>query len=222
MVLVATAVLAASFAACSSSGSGDLRVDPVDTGDGTGGKLVETGFGQRGQYALGVAIVKNTSGRGGATVTVTFDFTDDDGAVVESVTQAEHFSWADQELAVTAFAVLASEDVHVASLEATLLIEDNGDFADNPPGNIGVVTGTIKPGDAEGYWEVRFMLRNRDAQVVDDARVGVVCWDGSGTIIGGDSVYPEPIAASTVLEVASDPTLSAKPRRCKAYVGSGM
>ncbi|WP_405064494.1 hypothetical protein OG474_23335 [Kribbella sp. NBC_01505] len=64
------------------------------------GQIVESGFGQSGEYVWVTALVKNMSDHGGQTVTVNFNLLDESGAILKSASQVESFNVANQLQAV--------------------------------------------------------------------------------------------------------------------------
>lgn len=70
-----------------------------------------------------------------------------------------------------------------------------------------------------GY-EARFLIKNPTDQPWTDVRIGVVCVDKAGGIIGGASMYPQLIPAKG--ESLERPALlmtSGEPSNCTAYPG---
>ncbi|WP_243061091.1 hypothetical protein [Nocardioides sp. SR21] len=209
------------------TGEGNGDVDPnasasasaTDTSEPTeeddGGELVDYGFGQSGEYAAAMAIVENTSDHGGQTVTVSVNFLDEAGEILATETQLESFAYAGQILAMHVFTDLPKRS-KVASVEPTLLVEDEGTFDESDieldPVNAASIT------QEYGSWEAAFPFDNPTGEPLQDLRVGVVCRDNAGDIIGGTSTYPDlvPPNGSIIIET-NGLIVSGEPATCTAY-----
>lgn len=183
------------------------------------GQLVEAGFGQDGQYVQGVALVENTSDHGGQTVTVNFNFLDAKGNVLSSVSQVDSFNIEGQTIAVQGFADVGNAGTEVASVEPTVLIEDDGLFPETE------VDFGISPGELSqqyGAWEGKFLVKNPTAEPLKSPAVRVACRDASGKINGGGFTFPDlvPPNGETVAEVSL--TVGSEPAECTAYVGGPL
>lgn len=224
--LAVTAVLIVGLTACGGGGDEDVVEEGTpqsassEAGDSEPlaeqGQLIESGFGQNGQYAQGVALVENTSDRGGQTVTVNFNFLDADGNILTSVSQVDSFNIAGQTIAVQGFADLGNARAKVASVEPTLLIKDDGTFAETEA-DFGTSEGEISR--QYGAWEGRFLVKNPTAEPLESPAVRVACRDAAGKINGGGFTFPDlvPPNGESVAEVSL--TVSSKPAECMAYIG---
>lgn len=183
--------------------------------EGGGGELVEYGFGQSGEYVAAMAVVENTSDHGGQTVTVSMNFLDQAGEILATETQVESFAYPGQTIALHVFTDLPKR-TKVAAVEPTLLVEDEGTFEESDVELDPVDATTIT--QEYGTWDATFPIANPTSEPLKDLRVGVVCRDEAGNVIGGTSTYPDlvPPNGSIVVE-ANGLTVSGKPATCTAY-----
>lgn len=218
------AVLLLPLVACGSGGDGDVveQLGPQSASPATEepvapeeqGQLEEIGFGQEGDYATAVGVIANTSDHGGQTVTLAINFLDDAGQIIASESQLESFAYAGQAVALAVQAEVGK--AKVASVEPTLLIEDDGTFEESDVTLDPVESRAIKI--QYGSVEAEFEITNPTDSPLQDLRVGIACFDKAGTIIGGGSTYPDLIApGGTAVVTSSFLTTSGKPASCTAY-----
>lgn len=169
----------------------------------------------------GVALVKNLSDHGGQTLTVVFNYYDAADSLVKTETQVEGFSWAGQTLAIPTFSDLGNKRTKVVRSEATLKVEDQGAFEEGTAAALPVVEGVIVKDQYNG-WVAKFELGNATDQPLNGLRVGVICRNDAGKVIGGASEYPDLIAAGSKVLVEADVTTSGKPATCTAYPNHGF
>jgi hypothetical protein len=106
-----------------------------------------------------------------------------------------------------------------ATVESTLLIEDNGAFPDEPFPEM--KTSRVKVvSDSYGGWTANFELNNPTDQPVQNPRVGIICFNAANKIIGGGSDYPDLVPPSGKVLVEGRIITSGKPASCKAFVGA--
>jgi len=130
-----SACLLLALCGCGSSSSDTVETTDPQSGSSTSptqdsgkqGEIVESGFGQNGQYVWVTALVKNLSDHGGQTVTVSFNLMDKSGNVIDTESQVESFNIAGQQLAVGTQADVG-KGKQVASIQPTLLVEDEDTF----------------------------------------------------------------------------------------------
>jgi hypothetical protein len=180
------------------------------------GSLKESGFGQSDEYVGLAAIVKNNSDHAGQTVTVSFNLLDKDGNLLQTESQVDSFSWVDQELPV-----ITQADVQpgqkVAKVEATLLIEDDGTFADTVSDDLGTADAQFAKGEY-GETVAKVALTNPSDKILKNPAVRVVCRDAGGTISGSGYTFPELIGADGKYAEAVDVLASPGTKSCKAYL----
>lgn len=82
-------------------------------------------------------------------------------------------------------------------------------------------SGEIRTGQFGGITAV-FELTNPTESNLEDARIGVVCYDANGSIIGGSSEYPNLIATGQSILLESDVLTSGEPANCVAYPNYGV
>ncbi|WP_207085104.1 hypothetical protein [Nocardioides sp. S5] len=207
--------------ACGGSDSSDSRTDSAtgsaasgdETSDSSAGsvEVVETGFGQRDEYVQGIAVV--TAGPVGEFVTVSMNFLDESGQVVATEEQVENVAREGDELVLPVWLSLDDPKVKIASVEATASISDYGSAEEDYP-DLGTYETTEITQD--GY-TAKFRLINPTDETVESARVGVVCYNAGGDIIGGGSDYPDLWPANGEIVVEASITTSGKPAKCIAH-----
>jgi hypothetical protein len=185
------------------------------------GTILESGFGQSGQYAWVTALLQNESDHAGQTVTVNFNVKDASGQLIASGSQVASFNWVGQKLPV-ATQVDLGKHAQAASLEATVLVEDEGTFDDQVVDNDwGTFPGQIY--QQYGTWGAKFQVKNPTSEPLQGSAVEVICHDAAGKIIGGSSTYPEliPPSGETLVDV-SDLYTDVKPNDCVGYLHPWM
>lgn len=182
-----------------------------------GGSILETGFGQRDIYVQVVALVQNTSDKVGQTVTVQFNVLDSAGTLLKSESHVETFTRPGQKLPMTTQVDL-EKGQKAAKVEATLLVEDKGNFSSEP--SIEVPTGPAKITKSEygdSSYDATFEVINPKPEPLKDVRIGVICYDAAKKVIGGTSAYPDLIPPSGKIVVETTPITTGKPASCVAY-----
>lgn len=221
--------LAATLAGCSSdsdNGKEDVqgRVEPNASGPVTP-EVLRGGFGQIDQYVQAIVVVKNSDEASvGEFVTVSVNFKDASGQLVATETQTESFSWKDQELVLPVWLDLSEQPkVDVASIDPAVTISDHGSAADSadPISPVSPVEAASIAKNEYGSPAAKFTLTNPGSEALEDLRVGVVCENATGDIIGGASDYPDLIPAGGEILANVDVTVSEMPARCTAYPNYG-
>ena len=101
----------------------------------------------------------------------------------------------------------------VASVEATASISDYGTSGENYPD-----LGTYETSEiAKDGYTAKFRLTNPTDETVESARIGVVCYNDRGDVIGGGSDYPELWPAGGEIVVDASITTTGKPAKCVAH-----
>jgi hypothetical protein len=184
--------------------------------------LVDSGFGAQHGYAWTIARVQNDDDHAGQTVTVNFNLLDESGELLASGSQVSHFSWPGQVLPV-ATQVEVPKGKRPATVEATVLVEDEGTFDDQTSEDWGTFRGTIYQPEYSDSYGARFEVANPTDEPLDGASFQVVCKSEAGEIIGGSGEYPELIPASgRVLVDASSLYTATKPAGCTGYLAPWM
>lgn len=196
------------------SATGSSDKDGSDS-DKAQGKILESGFGQDGQYVYPVTLVENTSDHAGQTVTVSWNFLDSAGEIVKSESQVNSFNFAKQTIAVTT-QVDVGKGVKVASIEPTLLIKDDGLFEETEV-DFGTVDAKVKKGEYGG-WTVSFPVKNPTSEPLESPSIGIVCRDAQGKINGANFTFPELVPPNGEITADSDVTVIGTPDSCKAYI----
>ena len=62
-----------------------------------------------------------------------------------------------------------------------------------------------------------FEFTNSSDEDLSSPRIGIVCYDAAGKIVGGSSEYPDLVAAGKTVRIDSDVTVSGIPASCKAF-----
>lgn len=184
------------------------------------GSLVASGFGQRDEYVWVTSLVHNDSDRVGQTVTVQFNALDADGALVKSTSQIESFTRVGQDLALGT-QIDVPGGVQIATVEATLLIEDYRGSSNKPDPEMKTTPVTLVP-DQYGTTTANFELSNPTDQLIKDLRLGVICYDAANTIVGGGVNFPDLVPASGKIAVEAHILTTGTPASCKAFDGGSM
>lgn len=220
--------IASSGAACSSTdrapdpdrvesapGASAGSADPTES-PSSQGEIVEYGVGQSDQYAAGMVVVKNLSDHGGQTVTASANFLDAKGDIITTETQVESFAYAGQTVALQVYGDLGSARTKVASIEPTLLVEDDGTFDESDVKLEPLKATSIT--EQYGTYSAKFLLQNPTSDALEGVRIGIVCKNSGGDIIGGGTAYPDLLPPSGQIVVTADfLTVSGKPASCTAY-----
>jgi hypothetical protein len=197
----------------------DAEATPADGGedDAIAASLEAAGFGQSGDYLWITSVVRNEAPTGGQFVTVSFNLLDEGGNLLATESQVESFNAPGQRLAVGT-QVDAPTNGTVASVEATLLV-DEGMEPEFPDVTLEAGEVTLRP-DEFGGMTASATLTNPSQETLPGARVGVICTDAAGTIIGGGSAYPDPAGGQIVAEV--DVIVSGEPASCEMLANPGI
>jgi hypothetical protein len=179
-----------------------------------GGEIVKTGFGQQDDYVWVTSLVKNLGDEAGATVTVQYNVKDAAGKILVSDSQVESFSRGGQ-LLVVGTQLSLPEGSKAATVDAALVVEPDGIGEEFPEMKIGPVT--VGKGEYGGF-TATFEITNTTAEPVSSLRVGVICFDAAGKVIGGTSEFPD-LPPSGPARVDADVTVSGAPAKCEAYAG---
>jgi hypothetical protein len=220
-----TALLLASLLALTAcGGSSDAESSPRSTGEAGAGEepsaptveILESGFGQREDSVQGIAIVTTDDEAAvGEFVTVSMNFVDKTGAILATEEQVESFNWVGQKLVLPVTLYLDTPGT-VASVEASASLSDYG-IPTEALAPLPTLEATQVGKGEYGTVAAAFELTNQTDADLTDLRVGVVCRDAGGTIVGGASDYPSLVAAGQTIRLDVDVTTSGVPDACTAY-----
>jgi len=184
-------------------------------------EIVRSGFGQSGQYVQAIVVLKNSDEASvGEFAEVSVNFKDASGELVATETQTETFSWVGQELVLPVWLDLADQPkVDIASIEPTVTISDYGSSADAAQPLDAVEASDIR--EKYGTPTAKFVLKNTTSEPMKDLRVGVVCENAAGEIVGGSSEYPELVPPNGEIVADVSVTVSSMPSRCTAFPNYG-
>lgn len=215
---------AAPRASSSADGSDAGSPRPAETADpdaDTKHSLVKSGFGVAGEYAWVAALVRNDSDKSGATVIVNFNLLDAAGAIIVSGSQTEAFSRPGQVLALGT-QVDVPAGAKPTKLEATAQVAypgigPSGPFPDLPFGPVTVAK------DEFGGFVASAELTNPTAEALNSPRIGVVCLDAAGAIIGGSSIFPDLVPPRGRVKVETLSLITTvQPVTCEMYAGAPL
>lgn len=140
-------------------------------------EVVDSGFGQLGDYVHGVVVTSGDAAAVGEFVTASMNFHDATGALVGTSEQVESFSWAGQELVLPLVLDLsATPGVEVAEVDVSVSLSDYGLGGETVDPLDPVDAREIRAGQFGGTTAV-FEVANSTAADLDGARIGIVCRD---------------------------------------------
>jgi serine/threonine protein kinase len=202
-------------------------VDSVDAGDAPAkASLVGSGFAQAGNYVQGIAVVKaDDPAAVGRFVTASANFKDASGRTVATEEHVEAFSWLDQELVLPIWLDVSDRPAgtKIAAIDVSVSIGNSnlGAKSERPPMPV-LTAEEIRPGRF-GSYTAAFSFTNKTGQDLKNLRIGVVCYDATGAIIGGGSDYPDLAPAGKSIRI--EPSMlkvSGEPASCKAFPNYGF
>ncbi len=187
-----------------------------------GFELVDSGFGQRDEYVRGAVIVTtNNPASVGEYFTTSVNFIDQAGTIIQTQEQVESFSWDGQQLAVPLFLRLDDPESTVASIDASVSISDHGSPQKSRP-ELPVLDSESIIENPDGGGELAaFTFTNPTDEDLSGLRIGVVCYDATGKIIGGGVDYPNLAAAGKSMRIDANVTTGVSPSSCRAFPSYG-
>ena len=202
-----------------SSASAGSKSSKKDEKKNTASTLVKSGFGQADEYVWVTALVRNDSKVVGQTVTVHFDLMDKAGKLVKSGDQVDTFSQVGENLAVGT-QIDVPRRTQIASVKATLQVDDEGTFSDKPGPLIKSSPAKVGKGEFSD-WVAHFELTNTTSKAVKSPHIGVICYDAKGNINGGTVEFPDLVPAKgTVALDTNNLLISGRPVKCEVYPGA--
>jgi hypothetical protein len=181
-------------------------------------KLVAQGFGQSDEYPTGIAIVTtNSKASIGESVTVSANLMDAKGQILATEEQIEQFNWTGQELVLPiSFDLSNQPHARATKIEASASISDYGMRGEEKAPLPTLNSAEVKMGEYGGR-TASFAFKNTTKDALKGIRVGIVCYNKAGSIIGGSSEYPSLAAPGATIRIDSDVTTSGMPANCKAF-----
>ena len=181
-------------------------------------EIVSSGFGQSEYSVEGIVVVTTDSEAAlGEFVTVSVNFLDAAGQILATEEQVESLNWVGQELVLPVTPYDIADNAKVASIEPSASLSDYG-MTEPAEAPLPVLEATaIKKGEFGGF-TASFGFTNETDVDLENLRVGVVCYDAAGKIMGGTSTYPELAPAGKTIRIDADPTVATKPASCKAFM----
>jgi hypothetical protein len=225
-VLVAVAV-----AGCGSSESTTKQTSTgaagapaeADMASNTRHTVEKSGFGADGEYAWVAALVRNDSDKSGATVVANFNLLDQAGQIITSGSQTESFSYPGEQLAIGTQVTLP-ENAKPTRVDVTVNVEYPGIGPTTAEQPLKFDTAQITKDQYGDYFHVAATVTNPTAETITTARVGILCYNAAGDIIGGNSAYPELIPPNGRTKVDSTVITTGEPASCdmRAPTSSGF
>lgn len=201
------------LASCGSDESGPSSPDDDAPADESVGEIVETGFGQNGQYAQGVAIFEHTADRAGQYVVVTMSALDEAGEIIQTEEQIDQIATPGQTIPILVWFDLGDESKTIASVDASVSFNDYDEDVDQPS------YGTVEASEIYeeyGQASAKFPVINDTDEPIDGLHIHIVCRDAAGAINGGQFTTHESVPASGEVLIDTTITTSGMPATCNA------
>ena len=214
VIVAATALLAA----CGGTTTTDSKKPNAGGGDKPSVKVVASGFGQSDQYVQAIVIVTTDSKASvGESATASVNFLDGSGAILGTEDQVEGFKWVGQQLVLPVWLDLSDNaKAKVASIEVSTKISDYGS-AEQPASPLDPIEAKSIKKTEYGASTAVFGFTNSSNKDLSSPRIGIVCYDKVGKIVGGSSEFPDLVAAGKTIRIDSDVTVSGTPASCEAF-----
>jgi hypothetical protein len=195
----------------------------ADTASNTRHTVEKSGFGTDGEYAWVAALVRNDSDRSGATVVVNFNLVDEAGQIITSGSQTESFSYPGEQLAIGTQVTLP-EHAKPTRVDVTVNVEYPGIGPTTASQPLKFDTAQITKDEYGDYFHVAATVSNPTAETITTARVGILCYNAAGDIIGGNSAYPELIPPNGQTKIDTTVITTGEPASCdmRAPTSSGF
>lgn len=185
------------------------KPEPEPAGEVT---IAEVGIGQDGEYGHAAALV-HTAGHLGEFLTVHFNVFDAGDELVASGEQVEQITSEKSTLAVGTMIELG--DVQAARVDATYAVTDYGMPFEALP--------ELEPAPVTlGEWgSADIRLSNTTNEPWQDLRIGIICRNADGAIVGGGDAYPDLVPANAESLASGHVTASDSAQDCTAYPQHG-
>lgn len=153
----------------------------------------------------------------GQFVTATVSFLNADGGIIATKQQVEQFSWEDQEIALPVFLFPEgdSEIPHVSDIDASVAVSA---YSSSEPAQAELPQLDAVSIGAKNQGTLATFEFTNNNELLDGLRVGAVCHDAAGEIIGGGSAYPNAIAPNSKVRFDVDMYQQTVADTCKAYL----
>ena len=182
-----------------------------------------------GTYAEGFVVLRaaDSADVAGKSVIVTMDFLDSAGVVAYTDQVAQTIWWPGQTLIFETTGMTGGSSI---ATTITLVPASSGDPREAlvAPTNVALVEAPpITSDDSQNLRDVGFDFTNPSGTALEEARVGVVCWNGEGIVVGGDSLtfasdYPEDsqlgVPGASHRMIVEEVFFSENPTECAAAV----
>lgn len=184
-------------------------------------EIVDFGFGQGEYSGLGIVIVTSDDESAvGEYITTSVNFLNADGQIIATEEQTESLSWAGQELVLPVMFFDGKDDQPIASIEPFTTITDYGMGSESRPALPILQTSEIAD-SGYGNMEASFGFTNDTSENLENLRVGIVCYDAEGNIVGGGYDFPPLAGAGATIRIDASVEVSEKPATCAAHVNYG-
>jgi hypothetical protein len=193
----------------------------VAAGSDTKHTILKSGFGVDGGYAWVATLVRNDSENVGATVIAHFNLLDKAGEIAASTDQTESFSRAGETLTLGT-QVDIPRGTKPVKVEVTVQVDYPGIGPDTEfPELLFTPVKVVK--SEYGGWEASSVLTNTTPEALNSPRIGVVCLNAAGDIIGGSSVFPDLVPPNGKTRVVTNSLImGGKPAKCEMRAGAPL
>lgn len=199
--LLTPMVAALALAACDSEPPPEALRDEASPGEVD---VIQSGFGQEGNYIVPVVQLQAVPQDAGKFATVTWNLLDDAGELLVSAQEVERVTGTGSQY-IAGWAEV--EGAEVASVETTVSLSDydvQGRTSD-------LVVAAVKP-------DGQTTISNPTDSAVYNLRITIACFDSEGTIVGGGVNFPHQIGSGEDIVITPFIQVTGEPDRCDATV----
>lgn len=196
-----------------------ISTAPTTSKEEPSAKIVESGFGQNESVARAMVVAESTNAEAvGQFVTASVNFLDETGSILATETQVEQFAWESQQIALPVTFYYGDQDVKpiVDSIEVSVSVSDHNLKAVIRPELPVLDAIEIQPRRGGGT-KTAFEFNN-EGEALDGLRVGSVCYNEEGQILGGDFAFPKAVPSSGKIRIEVDNSVVENPVACKAFL----